>query len=619
MRGRIAGGLTVLAVAGSLAAAGPARAVTVHHNAVARVSANAWIDSAHPSTSHVGSMPAAGLPVGLSGGDVSRTVFTFALPALPPGAVINQAVLDLTETGAASCTPTRMDVVPVAASAAPTWNGQQVVGPVTGSTTVAKGYSPACPAGPAGVDVTSAIRHARGARQPAVLELRAHDETDPAAFKRFSPVASVLLDYDSPPTTPVPSFASPRVPCTTGAGRPLIAALDGSTIILSAVARDGDVGESISTTFTLYRSDHTTVLARLSSGQMAQGSRSVQMPSGLLSDGETFAWRATSSDGQLTSAPSAWCEATVDNAMPSAPIITSPTLLSGLAHVGDQVPVTVSGGGSLTTEYVLYRSQDYSTQVPCGFTGNASGRCVRNGADAHFTFRPDDPFGRICALAIAVTGRVSNQTCEDYSVQPALPTHRWVTDGAATTATQLADTGTAGRQPLALNGVSWAPDGRLAPDGSPVGPSLAFTAAGRATTTGAALDTAHPFTAGVWVDPAATQAAFVLTAGQFGIGELPDGSWVTCLRDACAVADGSVAAGTWTYLAAVWDGGQLHLYVGGTEAADASPISGQAGDGSARLALGGWLTGEMEGPAVWNVALPAAQVRQLAATYDPYG
>ena len=169
-----------------------------------------YVDSAYPGTSywngqytdstvHVGYLPASWAPDGVS--HTTRGYYQFNTTPMS-GKVILAARMNATETWSSSCTATPVDAwVTGGISPGTTWNAQPGLVAKTDSRTVAMGYNSGCPAGTVGFDLSSIKTTLQQVGQWTV-SLRAGNEGDPLGWKRFNNDASVIVTYDTPPTTP---------------------------------------------------------------------------------------------------------------------------------------------------------------------------------------------------------------------------------------------------------------------------------------------------------------------------------------------------------------------------------------------------------------------------------
>jgi hypothetical protein len=149
------------------------------------------------------------------------------------------------------------------------------------------------------------------------------------------------------------------------------------------------------------------------------------------------------------------------------------------------------------------------------------------------------------------------------------------------------------------------------------------------------LDLSSAFTLSAWVDPQGAQSMeatviakeiagglpYVLYASGNGVGPnafaLVDGSY----RQAAAA--GAIPTGTWSHLAATWDGATLSVYVDGVLAGSAA-VSGDLARGSGALRIGGntvfnneAFAGRLDEVRVYERALTAAEIQADMATALP--
>ncbi|WP_344149701.1 DNRLRE domain-containing protein [Kribbella yunnanensis] len=152
---------------------------------------------------------AADLRVGKEGTHQERTFFNF--PTAPfAGKDVVDAYLSLYQTGATTCTPTTVNLHSAdPASTSTRWSAQPVTSAtISGSATAAKGFSSSCAAGRIGINLTPLAKTWSSASYAtAGIALKAANESDPAAWKRFGSSESltdpfVSFTWNRPPNAP---------------------------------------------------------------------------------------------------------------------------------------------------------------------------------------------------------------------------------------------------------------------------------------------------------------------------------------------------------------------------------------------------------------------------------
>ncbi len=220
---------------------------------------------------------------------------------------IQAATLTLHETGSASCTGTRIDLMSVASGPQPpyTWNSQPTVGSVYASTTAAKGFSSSCPAGDitlsTGGDSSLVLTDlvqlwANGTTTPAIIGLRAHEETSSA-----NNTGKIFTSSDAGSNGPVLSvtYSYPEIPTdvsVTDAGL--------SPVTFHATFTDSDPNVTGWVQYKLVDSSQTAVVnvAPVSGTAVTSGSDSAYtIPAGTLVYGTTYTVTARATDGTAAS------------------------------------------------------------------------------------------------------------------------------------------------------------------------------------------------------------------------------------------------------------------------------------------------------------------------------
>jgi hypothetical protein len=161
------------------------------------------------------------------------------------------------------------------------------------------------------------------------LGLRAADERDLTAWKRFDSSATLAVNYATPPSTPdEPHVDSPVAECGLSDSPPVIGSL---TPTLAATPRSPDAGASLATQFRVFDESANPaglVLERTtmpgSSGMTAR----VTVPSGVLVESGQYSFTARTIYHVVagTTLRSPWtdgCYFAVDTVAPERPLVTS--------------------------------------------------------------------------------------------------------------------------------------------------------------------------------------------------------------------------------------------------------------------------------------------------------
>ncbi|MFL6072998.1 MAG: DNRLRE domain-containing protein [Mycobacteriales bacterium] len=277
---------------------------------------NGWAEvyQQYPTQSYWGGDGDAVAKVGYndwSGSVTVRSYFQFDLARLA-GADVISAEFNDRENWSWSCTAREVD----AYEAGPvhqgtlTWNNQPALTQI-GSQTVAHGYA-GCPAGYVGFDATKPVRDglAAGGGQLATIMLRAANEADDLAWKKFDTNPTLIVTFDTPPTVPT-APATDGLACTPGSP----GYLADTAPVLHVTAADPDGGQ-VAAHFQWTLPDGTTGEAT-TAYQQSGTSFAVPVPAGTYGDGATISWRAQTLDGRDASGWTDPCAAVVDVTAPA--------------------------------------------------------------------------------------------------------------------------------------------------------------------------------------------------------------------------------------------------------------------------------------------------------------
>ncbi|WP_216214906.1 FG-GAP repeat domain-containing protein [Amycolatopsis aidingensis] len=154
------------------------------------------------------------------------------------------------------------------------------------------------------------------------LGLRVPEEGDPRQGMLFQPETAVLVvEYNSPPDAPTRLSTVPPTPC--GTAEAPISLNDGRGSRFSAVATDPD-RDNLNTLLEIVHADGTIVHASESATTTSGAAFSwPELPAGVLRHGETYHYRARSSDHLDTGPYTDPCYFTVDAVEPGTPRIAS--------------------------------------------------------------------------------------------------------------------------------------------------------------------------------------------------------------------------------------------------------------------------------------------------------
>ncbi|MEQ4304518.1 LamG-like jellyroll fold domain-containing protein [Plantactinospora sp. B6F1] len=341
----------------------------------------------------------------------------------------------------------------------------------------------------------------------------------------------------------------------------------------------------------------------------APGPATWRVPSGVLTNGTSYYWRAWSVDeNNLTGQPTGWQTLTVDTAAPAAPTVSSgqyPEQRWG-AVLGTAGTFQL-GGASDVAEFAWRIDSGPTTTVAAtaGTTTTATASATP-GTDMVHT---------LAVTARDTAGNTSPTRSYQFWVSPVPNKYaHWSMDEVS--GVTAADTGGGGsaRSPMtASGGVSFGP-GYL-------GNAASFTGGGsQLAAAGPVLDTTRSFTVMAWVrasDLTTSQVATVLsqdgtTAGRFTLGYRRSanggaGGWCFAMRTteagtpttACTNGSswGLPSTGTWMHLAGVYDTstGTIRAYVMGDPLSCGGEVAETAFTGS-WAATGSFVIGRSRNP-----------------------
>jgi YD repeat-containing protein len=343
-----------------------------------------------------------------SGGSTqkARSFLEFAMGPVS-GTHVTNAVLKLYENHSYSCTGKKVNVYRLTSSwSGPTWNNQPTYGGIYASKTFAYGYSGSCPdqwvsisgGGASGNTLTDLVQGwASGSMTNHGLAVRADSETDLASWKEFnssdagSNHPQLEVTYNSYPNTPTSlSPASGGYQAT-------------ATPVLNGKFSDPDGGTGrVNFEVRLNSNGNLVVASSTTRAKVASGSlHPWTVPSGNLSNGTTYKWRARGDDGTDVSAWTSYRTFTVDTTAPTTPTISSSTHPSQATWYSaslDDVSAswtTSSDSTSGVAGYAVVWDQDPNT-IPSGTTQTGTTFSQNNVSPAgvwYLHVRPKDNAG----------------------------------------------------------------------------------------------------------------------------------------------------------------------------------------------------------------------------------
>lgn len=673
-----ASGLT-LNVAKSIAGSSPAYPVFIDPEWTWNsADSHVWYtDAAYPSQTYYDANVGTDLRVGISAPYKSDMFFQFPLPSLP-GAIVSNAVVNTTQNWSGTCSPSAIDVHIYGPKAAGfNWTTEQSYGsaPWQG---VLQSQNPnygcsGVAAHAVGWTVTSGIAAQMAAAATSVqLAWTYHDPSSDVSRRHYSTSASLVITYDRPPATPTaPTVLSPSRSCGTAASPAMINGAQ--PIVFSAALADPDTDQNWAKFYVIYATDTAqsspTIVASASSPYVSTpGHASATLPSGALTDGVRYAWRARASDGSQLSGYSAYCYITIDNDAPaSPPAVTTATTVFVL---GGDVTVTLGAGGAAgVVGFEYWIADNPNTSIPvaapvtsaklaaalpsCGSADQGARFACLSGASATVHVAPIDAKSVLWAASYDAAGNVSTSTplalfgaggiSATYPGPPTSFIHQWlIFQSASSLDTVIPDINQSGNptpdgeHDLTIGGtlspieVATLPSGA---DGAVLSFSGGAPSTGIVSTATSAVNTIKPFTASAWVSTNTLTGTHVILAQSgssrsgFVLEEVA-GVLQFCVQPqlltapvVCVKAPSLMTANTWQMVTGMWDpvNGQLRLYLG-QELMNVFPYAVPAGDTTA----GGAVTvgsGQVAGAAAnqWQGQITNPLVAQGFVTTEDLG
>jgi hypothetical protein len=514
-----------------------------------------------------------------------RSYFQFDVGALV-GADILEAEFNDRENYSPSCQARTVELHTTGQiSGSTTWNNQPwdggaITDGAHPSPNVAHGYSSSCPPEPVGFWAKRAITDGLGCGcHLATVMLRAGNEGDDIAWKKFDTNPSIVVTYNRHPNAPTALFEdvplNPHLPCSQTVDVASSNATSGLRMHATVSDPDNDLVNALFEWF--YWGGNTIANSGWTPMQASGSEFTATIPDNLLVDGAKLGYRVLAGDGKSTSdAWSASCEITIDRTKPAAPTIAS-DLYKGYDPATEDG--TVTGGIGQTGQFTFTAGSDsdvagfyYSSiesPTPVYVAMNASTRTAVLG----ITPSREGPFD----LSVRTVDRAGNQsavpaTLHFFAGGGSTPIGYWRLDGKTgeTTAPEWT-----GRHGGTLTGpATWA-TGR-------VGDALQLngTSAYVATAGAAPIDTKKSFTISAWTKldkiggyPVVASIDSAHSPG-FQLQATPDAHWALTMFGSDVDGGGTVdrvvsaapaVTGTWTHLVGEYDAGrhQVRIYVNG--------------------------------------------------------
>ncbi|KOU40674.1 hypothetical protein ADK54_21500 [Streptomyces sp. WM6378] len=592
--------------------------------------------------------------------DVKRVLYSMPVDKKFVGKHIQDARFKVYETHSFSCTPKPIQLYDTGRiNSGTTWDNSSsgaFWGKFLEERSAAMGYTN-CAAGYLEFSPTAlrlSVQSAANNNWPDLtLGLKATDESDGDAWKRFSDDAALQVFYNLPPRQPAMKDLSmqPGSACTTSS-KPIRSMPE-----LTAIVTDPDEGERIGVQFAAAWVGADGVFKRRwfstggegiapapstfkltgspnkASSALLAMSRPEAVPQNQLVGWEVRGWDGAewgpwSSDGDTPTD----CYFRIDTTAPSGPVISS-TAIPGSSDSQATLPPTDGVGryanftfASSSTDVVKYQygiNQDPSAANEVATTGGAA-RSVNLLVD-------EQGLRWVSARALDAAGNASQNNTFYFVVRNGQPQRTgWSMDsdpGATSlpaSGSNLPATLAGGAVPGAAGhtGTAVSLPGTSAADGSP---------ADYAATDTPGLETDRSFTVSAWVNPTdvAKNQTAVSQSGQhqaaFSLG-LNQGKWAIKMPTAdvsldstwyTASSDVAPAANQWTHLAGVYDAPAktLTLYVNGTPSAPVTGVTTWQARGALNFGrllwrdnyTDGW-KGSLDDVRIWDRALNSTDV-----------
>ncbi|MFK0073564.1 LamG-like jellyroll fold domain-containing protein [Arthrobacter woluwensis] len=603
---------------------------------------------------------------------VTRGHYQFTTSALA-GKKIIKAVMNTTEVWSPSCTARPVTAYATSTvGAGTTWNSQPAWGTKFSTANVAKGNSSSCPGGTVGFDM-AAGKNALSTDAQWSVGLKADNESDSLGWKRFSNAASLIVTYDTPPTTPTIYTIDGGLwdgdPYATGSR--YVTRFSAPFYKVRSGDPDGAVGGNITVAMKVTQAANGALMF---SGTSAPGSPTIgtlfMWQGGSLPDGR-YVLSATATDAQGYSSGTMTFIFYVDTTPPKSPTIVAP---SSVTSTGTNQGTTTAEPGKTQLDFIIKDGGDYGVDSFIYAVSKVGETVTYPGTMACGTRK--GVFVSVCASGNAATvqvGAIDKETVirawafdeagnVDNDVNSTLPTtYTLTTTGRATLPENLATVTPSGGAEWTNIGVSSAasvpagnsctgtvseagPDQRLAR-------ALNIGASGaRAQTSGSAVDTSKAFTVAAWVCPKTTAGLqsimtqlsgsampaarlAILTSGGAPRYSLQAWPSTGTSPDAVVNTNSGITPGTWSYVVGAYDpanrqmrimvtsGGFVTTWITATSSKDhlASSATQPVVFGDSGTVGSEQFTGQIFRPVMAQGVLMADQLGFLSDSFDLHG
>jgi hypothetical protein len=300
------------------------------------------------------------------------------------------------------------------------WNNQPAWNTLLDTQDVAHGWDSSCPAASVPFDITSEMQTAATGHWPNItLGLRATDESDDYAWKKFAFTATITTTYDKAPTVTSPSNSRGTSCSATQAQAVGL----GDVMLYAKVASPMGTQNPLGVAFQLWPTatgSDTSPLEQtdintytFSSGATASYDISQTTLSTAADDTVMeFSWRVRDWDGDLSSNWTTPCDFYYDAAIPGSPVITQPdtTYTLGTPATFDIAP-TADSTAATPVKY----SYQLNTAAPVTVSANAG--------DADITIDPTRMSGNTLTVnAESTAGNIGgSETVQFDASEPSTP------------------------------------------------------------------------------------------------------------------------------------------------------------------------------------------------------
>ncbi|MEU9925223.1 LamG domain-containing protein [Streptomyces griseoluteus] len=508
---------------------------------------------------------------------------------------------------------------------------------------------------------------ANGKFSTLTLMLKAKDESDPIAWKRFDDDAVLVVTYVGKPAVPTEyglDTGSSEV-CSKSSTAPTM--WSDPTPNLAATPQTASGGESSASLRVYFDLDvknsdgtwsdvkePTTGSLSPTSGYVGDGTDQSKNWNTALADNKQYRYRAftwsyyNSGGSHLDSGATPWCYFTVDSSAPKPPSITFNTVYSSCLP-GACTPAGAPGtGGSVTFGPA---AGDVNVGYDYKLSTDSSYRPLKAGATVTQTIVPVDSGTMTLEVrAKDAQGRMGTNKVRFLVKEGDGPVGRWTFNESSGPAVDVSAPQAAQRDDAAITGGTREKTGRrgVVTENGATGEDKALRLTGQAyaATSAKVLETQAPYTVAAWVrlDSTATTATAL---GQDGTYNSPfflgycatTGTWCLRLADADTASTSldhqrvnarePAQTKVWTHLAAVVDTAakEITLYVNGADQGSTALTTGgwsasgalQIGRAKYKGAYTDYFSGDIDEVAVWQQALLPNLVAREASPVDGNG